>query len=44
MCPVCFANVVLVAIGATSGGGLTTFALAKFLKRRKQRENQRNRE
>ena len=39
MCPVCFANFLLVAIGATSSGGLTTFALAKFLKRKKQREN-----
>jgi len=42
MCPVCFANLVLVAIGATSSGGLTTFALAKFLKRKKQRGDQRN--
>jgi predicted enzyme related to lactoylglutathione lyase len=33
MCPVCFVNVVLVAIGATSGGGFATFALTKFLKR-----------
>lgn len=44
MCPVCIANLVLVAIGATSGGGLTTFALAKFLKRKKQRESQGNQE
>jgi membrane protein YqaA with SNARE-associated domain len=44
MCPVCFTNLVLVAIGATSSGGLTTFALAKFIKRQKQRENQRNEE
>ncbi len=43
MCPVCFANLVSVAIGATSSGGLTTLALSKFLKRKKQRENQRNR-
>jgi membrane protein YqaA with SNARE-associated domain len=43
MCPVCFANVVLVAIGATSSGGLTAFALTKFLKRKKQKENQRDR-
>ncbi len=43
MCPACFANLVLVAIGATSSGGLTTLALSKFLKRKKQRENQRNR-
>ncbi len=42
MCPVCFANLVLVAIGATSGGGLATFALTKFLKRNKHREDQRN--
>ena len=43
MCPFCFANVVLVAIGATSSGGLTAFALTKFLKRKKQGENQRDR-
>jgi len=43
MCPACFANLVLVAVGATSGGGLTTFALTRFLKRKKTRENQRNR-
>jgi len=43
MCPACFANLVLVAIGAASSGGLTTFALTKFLKRKKQRENQTNR-
>src|SRR5213079_647409 len=38
MCPACFANLVLVAIGATSSGGLTTFALSKFLKRKRQSE------
>ena len=40
MCPFCFANFVWVALGATSSGGLTAFALTKFLKRRKQSENQ----
>jgi membrane protein YqaA with SNARE-associated domain len=42
MCPLCFANVVLVAICASSSGGLTTFALTKFLKQKKQRQNQSN--
>ena len=37
MCPVCFANLVLIAIGATSSGGLTTFALTKFLKGKKRK-------
>ena len=43
MCPFCFANFVWIAVGATSSGGLTAFALTKFLKRRKQSGNQRNR-
>jgi hypothetical protein len=30
MCPACLANVVLVAVGAASSGGLTTFLFVKF--------------
>ena len=45
MCPVCLGNLALLAVGASSGGGLTAFALAKFLKKKqtntkKQNENQ----
>jgi membrane protein YqaA with SNARE-associated domain len=45
MCPVCLGNLALLAAGASSSGGLTAFALAKFLKKRqsnrkKQNENQ----
>jgi membrane protein YqaA with SNARE-associated domain len=44
MCPVCFGNLALLAAGASSSGGLTAFALGKFLKRKqttrkKQNEN-----
>ena len=35
MCPACFANLVLVAIGATSSGGLTAFALSKVFRQMK---------
>ena len=35
MCPACFANLVLVAIGATSSCGLTTFALSKIFRQMK---------
>src|ERR1700737_1289816 len=49
MCPVCFANLALVAVGATSGGGLTAFALNKFCRKKqthrtKGRENETSRE
>ena len=37
MCPACIANLVLIAIGATSSGGLTTFALTKFFKGQKRK-------
>jgi membrane protein YqaA with SNARE-associated domain len=45
MCPVCLGNLALLAAGASSSGGLTAFALAKFLKKKqtntkKQNENE----
>jgi len=45
MCPICLENLALLAAGASSSGGLTAFALAKFLKKnqtntKKQNENQ----
>jgi membrane protein YqaA with SNARE-associated domain len=45
MCPICIGNLALLAAGASSSGGLTAFALARFLKKKqtntkKQNENQ----
>jgi membrane protein YqaA with SNARE-associated domain len=45
MCPICIGNLALLAAGASSIGGLTAFALARFLKKKqtntkKQNENQ----
>jgi len=40
MCPICLGNLALLAAGASSGGGLTAFALAKFFK--KSKPTQRN--
>ncbi|MEY2536549.1 MAG: hypothetical protein QOG67_289 [Verrucomicrobiota bacterium] len=34
MCPVCIANMAIVAAGATSSGGLTAFALNRFQRRK----------
>jgi hypothetical protein len=34
MCPVCVANMALVAAGATSSGGLTALVVSKFYKRK----------
>ena len=34
MCPVCVVNMTLIALGATSSGGLTAFAMNKFHKRK----------
>jgi membrane protein YqaA with SNARE-associated domain len=44
MCPICLANLVLLAASAGSSGGLTAFALTKFVKEKqthtkKQNEN-----
>jgi predicted dithiol-disulfide oxidoreductase (DUF899 family) len=36
MCPVCLTNAALIAAGATSSGGLTTLAMSKFCKKKKQ--------
>src|SRR6266567_6174479 len=38
MCPVCVANMALIAVGATSSGGLTAFAMNKFRKRKQTNE------
>ncbi len=35
MCPVCLGNLALLVAGASSSGGLTAFALSKFLKKNK---------
>src|SRR5215467_11863419 len=50
MCPACVANITLMAVGATSGGGVTAFVFSKFYKSSKQiktvnnqNENQRSR-
>jgi membrane protein YqaA with SNARE-associated domain len=43
MCPACLANILLVALGAGSSGGLITYGLTKFLRQKKQRQNHRNR-
>ena len=34
MCPVCVANLALVAAGAASSGGLSVFATSKFLRKK----------
>jgi len=34
MCPVCLANIAVVAAGATSSGGLTALVVSKFYKRK----------
>jgi hypothetical protein len=34
MCPVCVANLALIAAGTTSSGGLTALALGKLYKRK----------
>jgi hypothetical protein len=41
MCPACFANLFLFAVGATSSGGLTAFALSKFYRRKSRTTNER---
>jgi membrane protein YqaA with SNARE-associated domain len=35
MCPVCVANMTLIAVGATSSGGLTAFIMSKFCRKKK---------
>src|SRR6266516_3753372 len=42
MCPVCVANMTLIAVGATSSGGLTAFAMGKFYKKKQTKENREN--
>jgi len=41
MCPVCVANLALIAAGATSSSGLVAFAANKFHNRRQNKANQR---
>ena len=50
MCPACIANMTLMAVGATSGGGAAAFVFNKFYRSNKQtraennqNENQRSR-
>ena len=50
MCPACIANITLMAVGATSGGGVAAFVFSKFYRSSKQiktennqNENQRSR-
>jgi hypothetical protein len=38
MCPVCAANIALIAAGTTSSGGLTALALAKLNKRKQTKK------
>lgn len=42
MCPVCLGNLVLLAMGASSSGGLTAFAVGKFLKKKQTNRKKRN--
>jgi len=41
MCPLCVANLALIAAGATSTSGLAAFAANKFHNRRQNKSNQR---
>ena len=36
MCPACIANITLMAVGATSGGGMGAFVFSKFYRSNKQ--------
>jgi hypothetical protein len=38
MCPVCVANIALIAAGTTSSGGLTALAVAKLYKRKQTQQ------
>src|SRR5213592_718857 len=44
MCPLCIANAVVLAAGATSGGGVTAVVVSKFLgrKRKQQTKDEQN--
>jgi membrane protein YqaA with SNARE-associated domain len=42
MCPVCLGNLALLAAGASSSGGLTAFAVGKFLKKKQTNRKQQN--
>jgi hypothetical protein len=42
MCPMCIANITLIAAGATSGGGVVTFVLSKFYRSKKQTKTEDN--
>jgi hypothetical protein len=41
MCPACFTNLLLFAVGATSSGGLTALAFSKFYRRKSRTKNER---
>ena len=42
MCPVCIANMILVAAGATSSGGLTALGMSKFCRKKKTNQTRGN--
>src|SRR5439155_23936360 len=42
MCPVCLGNLALLASGASSTGGLTAFALGRFLKKKQNKRGKQN--
>ena len=42
MCPACIANITLMAVGATSGGGAAAFVFSKFYRSSKQTKTENN--
>ena len=42
MCPACIANITLMAVGATSGGGAAAFVFSKIYKSNKQTKTEDN--
>jgi hypothetical protein len=42
MCPACIANITLVTVGATSGGGAAAFVFSKFYRSSKQTNTENN--
>jgi hypothetical protein len=42
MCPACIANITLMTVGATSGGGAAAFVFSKFYRSSKQTKTKNN--
>ena len=42
MCPACIANITLMTVGATSGGGAAAFVFSKFYRSSKQTKTENN--